>query len=204
MVERDPPHLLRGTTIPSAVEEVNLLTQEREQFLHDIKNNFVKTQVQMKTYADQSRRPVTLDVSDWVYLKLQPYRLKSLAKKRNEKLNLRFYGLYQIKKKISPVAFELDLPPKSKIHRVCHVSLLNKALAAIAKPQPLPPMLSLSQNTFTFRKNCPHQVFPAKVKAVRINPNGLAEVLIQWKDLPEFEATGINEGHQRAISFISP
>ena len=33
---RDPPHLLRGTTIPSAVEEVNQLTQERDQILHDI------------------------------------------------------------------------------------------------------------------------------------------------------------------------
>jgi hypothetical protein len=113
---RDPPHLLKGSTIPSAVEEVHVLTQERNQMLHELKSNIVKAQVQMKTYADQSRRPVTLSTGDWVYLKLQPYRLKSLAKKRNEKLSPRFYGPYQIIKQIGPMAFELDLPTESKIH----------------------------------------------------------------------------------------
>ena len=139
---RDPPHLLRGTIIPSAVEEVNQLTQERDQILHDLKDNLTKAQVQMKAYADRSRRAVTLFVGDWVYLKHQPYRLKSLAKKRNEKLSPRFYGPYQIKKQIGLVAFELDLPPASKIHPVFHASLLKKAVAATANPQPLPPMLS--------------------------------------------------------------
>lgn len=139
---RDPPHLLRGTTIPSAVEEVNQLTQERDQILHDLKDNLTKAQVQMKAYADRSRRAVTLSVGDWVYLKLQPYRLKSLAKKRNEKLSPRFYGPYQIKKQIGLVAFELDLPPARKIHPVFHASLLKKAVAATANPQPLPLMLS--------------------------------------------------------------
>lgn len=67
---RDPPHLLRGTTIPSVVEEVNQLTQERDQILHDLKDNLTKAQVQMKAYADRSRHAVTFSVGDWVYLKL--------------------------------------------------------------------------------------------------------------------------------------
>ena len=61
---RDPPHLLKGFTIPSVVEEVNVLTQERDQMLHELKTNIVKAQVQMKTYADQSRRPITLSTGD--------------------------------------------------------------------------------------------------------------------------------------------
>ncbi|KAI5444317.1 hypothetical protein KIW84_012811 [Lathyrus oleraceus] len=170
----------QGSTIPSVVEEVNVLTQERDQMLHELKSNLVKAQVQMKTYADQSRRPVTLSTGDWVYLKLQPYRLKSIAKKRNEKLSPRFYGPYQIIKQIGPVAFELDLPPESKIHPVFHVSLLKKALAPTSNQQPLPPMLS---------EDLELQVSPAAVSAVRNNANGSAEVLIQWQDLPEFEAT---------------
>lgn len=93
---RDPPHLLKGTTIPSLVEEVNVLTDERDQILHDLKQNLVKTQEQMKAYADKSRRSVNFTNGDWVYLKLQPYRLKSLAKKRNEKLSPRLNWLYQI------------------------------------------------------------------------------------------------------------
>lgn len=93
-VEIIPPHLLKRTTIPSVVEEVNMLTQERDQILHDLNDNLVKAQirmktaqVQLKTYADWSRQLVTLAVNDWVYLNLQPYRLKPLAKKRNEKLS---------------------------------------------------------------------------------------------------------------------
>lgn len=80
---RDPPHLLKGTTIPSLLEEVNELTQERDYMLHALKSNLVEAQAQMKASADQSRRPVTLSIGDWDYLKLQPYRLKSLAQKRN-------------------------------------------------------------------------------------------------------------------------
>ncbi|KAI5435142.1 hypothetical protein KIW84_021827 [Lathyrus oleraceus] len=127
-----------GSTIPSIVEEVNVLTQERDQMLHELKSNIVKAQVQMKTYKDQSRRPITLSTGDWVYLRLQPYRLKSLSKKRNKKLSPRFYGPYQIIKQIGSVEFKLDLPPERKIHPVFHVSLLKKVLAPTSNWQPLP------------------------------------------------------------------
>ena len=39
-------------------------------------------------------------VGDWVYLKIQPYRLKSLARKCNEKLSPRFYGPYKVLEKV--------------------------------------------------------------------------------------------------------
>ncbi|XP_073219669.1 uncharacterized protein [Cicer arietinum] len=156
------------------------MTQDRDQMLHDLKNNLVTAQNQMKKYVDKSMRPISLGVGDWVYLKLQPYILRSLAKKRNEKLSPCFYGPYQISKQIGAVAFELALPPESKIHTVFHVSLLKKAISSSAIPQPLPPMLS---------EELELQVTPAVVQDVRNTPSGIAEVLIQWKDLPDFEAT---------------
>lgn len=59
-----------------------------------------------------------MEVASWrlVYLKLQPhkYKLKSLAKKRNEKLSLRLCGPYKITKCICQVAYQLDLPLESK------------------------------------------------------------------------------------------
>lgn len=78
------------------------------------------------------------------------------------------------------MAFELDLPPERKIHPVFHVSLLNKALAPTSNRQPLPPMLY---------EDLELQVSPTAVSVVWNNANGSAEVLIQWQDLPEFEAT---------------
>lgn len=40
---------------------------------------------------------------------------------------------FQIIKKINPVAFQLDLPPNSKVHPVFHVSLLKSYY------EPIPP-----------------------------------------------------------------
>ncbi|KAJ1387433.1 Retrotransposable element Tf2 [Sesbania bispinosa] len=81
------------TLTPAVVEEVNRLTEERDVMLHDLKANLVKAQDQMRKYADKHRRDIHFEEGDWVYLKLQPYRLRSLAKKINEKLSPRFYGI---------------------------------------------------------------------------------------------------------------
>ncbi|KAJ1410955.1 Chromo-like domain superfamily [Sesbania bispinosa] len=176
-VQADPK--LKGTTIPSAVEEVNKLTEERDVMLHDLKANLVKAQDQMKRFADKHRRDIHFEEGDWVYLKLQPYRLRSLAKKVNEKLSPRFYGPYRVVKRVGQVAY-LQLPCESRIHPVFHVSLLKKAIGPNITPRPLPPMLS---------ENLELQVEPVGVLAARNNHSGTVEVLLQWKDLPAFEAT---------------
>lgn len=46
-------------------------------------------------------------------------------KPSHQKLSKRYYGLFQISKKINTVAFELNLPPGLKIHPVFHISLLK-------------------------------------------------------------------------------
>lgn len=90
------------------------MTQERDMLLHDLKSNLLKDQGQMNATADKSRRDVTYAVGDWVYLKLQPYRLRALAKKMNEKLRPGFYGPYQICKRVGQVAYQLELPAEAK------------------------------------------------------------------------------------------
>ena len=45
----------------------------------------------MKLFVDKYRREVPYELGDWVFLKLQPYRMKSLARKLNEKLNPQYY-----------------------------------------------------------------------------------------------------------------
>ena len=49
----------------------------------------------MKQQADKKRKDVEFQVDDWVYLKIQPYRLKSLARKVNEKSSPGFYRPYK-------------------------------------------------------------------------------------------------------------
>lgn len=77
-------------------------------------------------------------VGEMVYLKIQPYKLKSLAKRINQKISPRYYGPYEIEKKIGTVAYQLKLPPDSKVHPMFHASLLKKSVAPTVECQPLP------------------------------------------------------------------
>ena len=54
-----------------------------------------------------------VEVVDWVFVRLQPYKQLSLKQQGNDKLAPKFYGPYQIIRKISPTAYELKLPNKS-------------------------------------------------------------------------------------------
>ena len=83
----------------------------------------------------------SFEVGDFVYLRLQPYRQSSLKKKGAEKLQPRFYGPYKIIRKVEEVAYELELPPESKIHNVFHVSNLKKVVGQqIVTSSELPPL----------------------------------------------------------------
>ena len=63
-----------------------------------------------------------------VFFKLQPYKKITLKRSGVEKLKPRFYGPYKVIGKVGEVAYELELPPNSKIHNVFLVSCLKKVL----------------------------------------------------------------------------
>ena len=60
--------------------------------LDELQFNMAKAQQRMKYYADKKSQGVVFEVGDWVYLKMRPYRQKTLANRLNEKLGPRFYG----------------------------------------------------------------------------------------------------------------
>ena len=171
---QEPPLLIKGAEVPSKMEEVNRLSQDRDELLKELRENLLKAQDQMKKYADSHRRELTLQEGDWVFLKLQPYRMKSLAKKANEKLRPRFYEPYKVVQRIGEVAYKLELPDGSRIHPVFHVSLLKKAVKPTCIPQPLPAALD---------ENYELQVQPEKVMQSRTTERGAREVLIKWQEL---------------------
>lgn len=73
---RYPPLLLKGSTFPSKVEEVNSLAADRDVLLDDSGVICLKTQDQMRIYANNYRREVTFQAGVWVlpFLNLKPYK----------------------------------------------------------------------------------------------------------------------------------
>ena len=62
---------------------------------------------------------------DKVFLKVSPWK-KVLKFGRKGKLSPSFIGLYEITKRVGPVAYQLALPSElEKIHDVFHVSMLH-------------------------------------------------------------------------------
>ena len=58
-------------------------------------------------------------------MKLTLYRQISVKKHISQNLARRFFGHFQVIRQIGKVAYELQLPPDSKIHPVFHVSVLK-------------------------------------------------------------------------------
>ena len=96
----------------------------------------------MKSSVDAHRRAVQFEVGDFVYLKLRLYRLRSLARRPNEKLSPWYFGPYKVVQQIGLVVYKLELPSSTTIHPVFHVSQLKRALGSADLCQPLSPILA--------------------------------------------------------------
>ncbi|KAD6119716.1 hypothetical protein E3N88_10987 [Mikania micrantha] len=89
----------------------------------------IQARDRQKSYADNRRRPLEIQVDDLVMLKVSPWKGIFRFGKRG-KLSPRFVGPFKILERIGSVAYRHELPPElSNIHDVFHVSNLKKCLA---------------------------------------------------------------------------
>jgi hypothetical protein len=85
-------------------------------------------QSRQKSYVDHSRRELSFEVGDFVYLKVSLMRGLHRFKVQG-KLTPRFIRPFKILEKRGEVAYQLELPPQlSDVHDVFHVSQLKKCL----------------------------------------------------------------------------
>lgn len=169
---RDPPPLVSYVTGSTATSELDLQLSEWDALLAELKDNLLKVQQTMQVQAHKKSRDVSFEVGDLVFLKLQPYRHRSLARVVNEKLS-RYYGPFPVIACIRPVAYKLQFPAHAKLHPVFHVSRLKKAIGPAIQAQSLPPILA---------EDLTLQVEPEQLVDTRYSPTtGNLEVLIKWQ-----------------------
>ncbi|XP_018849027.1 uncharacterized protein LOC109012047 [Juglans regia] len=178
-----PPQLLSYIPGTSSKQTVDQTLQNRDQILKLLKENLESARNRMKIQADKHRTERKFEEGDLVYLRLQSYRQKSVIHRRNMKLSPRYYGPFQVEKKIGEVAYCLKLPESSRIHPTFHVSCLKKKVGDSVQPLvTLPPV----------DRNREVQPEPESVADRRMKKEGnrcITEILVKWKGLTEEENT---------------
>lgn len=127
-VYSQPPNwILSYESGATKVQIVDKELRSREFITKLIKENFQETQAKMKYFADK-KRGRELKIGSLVYLRLWPYKQMTVAMWRKLKIAPWYYGPFRVIRKVGQVAYELDLPPKTNIYLIFHISYLKKEL----------------------------------------------------------------------------
>jgi len=79
----------------------------------------------MELQANKKRRDCSFQPGDLVLLRLQPYRQQTVRHCVSQRLSKRHFGPFLVLHHIGSLAYELELPPSSRIHPVIHISQLR-------------------------------------------------------------------------------
>ena len=123
----------------------------------------------------------------WVFVCLQPYKQTLLKNSKKHKLAPKFYGPYQVQKRVGQVAYAIDMPNKGKIHDVFHVSCLKNNVGSATHIQIELPMLD-DEGKLVLELKCILEIKTRTLRSISLN-----EYLIKWRNLPYDEATWENE-----------
>uniref|UniRef100_A0A2N9IF31 Integrase catalytic domain-containing protein n=1 Tax=Fagus sylvatica TaxID=28930 RepID=A0A2N9IF31_FAGSY len=179
----EPPTVMDyipGTTKVAAVDDY---LHQQQGIIGLLKENLLSAKSRMKSQADKHRLERSFQVGEWVFLRLQPFRQKSVSRKHG-KLAARFYGPFQIVEKVGVVAYRLELPEEAQIHNVFHVSCLKPKLGQSVLPiAKLPPVDSMGHLS-------PEPSRILDQRTIKKRRHGSAtEVLVQWEGSTQEDAT---------------
>jgi hypothetical protein len=108
-----------------------------EKLVQIICENLKVAQSRQKHYADNRRRDLTFEVSDFMYLKVLPMRGLRHFKVKG-KLAPRYVRPFKVLDRRGEVTYQLELPPQlADVHDVFHVSQLKKCLRVPEEQLPI-------------------------------------------------------------------
>ncbi|KAM5344467.1 hypothetical protein ACJ41O_001495 [Fusarium nematophilum] len=154
-----------------------ILTSDQLKNLHEeMKTELEFVRNRMTTYANKKRiEGPTFSEGDMVY-----FATKNIQTKRqNKKLDYKYIGPYKIKRKIKDTNYELDLPPKVKLHPIVHISLLESAENTI--------QVKTNNEPDTQIDGPEEYIVEAILDMDKIDNKTM--YLVKWKDYPDSENT---------------
>ena len=110
--------------------------------------------------------------------------LASQASRPSKKLQARFIGPYRIKKVVSKVAYQLELPPTLRIHPTFHVSLLRK----YEDPESFPHRPKAPERPDAIVIDGQEEYEVESILDKRRHRRRI-EYLVKWKGFPDYDAT---------------
>ena len=125
-------------------------------------------------------------MGDLFFLKLQPYRQRSLFRRPSQKMAGKFYGPFPIQQRIGKGAYKLQLPPGSRIHPIFHVLLLKKKYGDFPVATTDLTVVDDS-NTLVIE---PEAILNRRW--VKKGSHSIEECLVKWKWLPKDDTTQEN------------
>jgi hypothetical protein len=136
-------------------------------------------------------KDVKFEEGDQVWLEA-----KNLPLKGTQKLMPKWYGPFTIEKQISPVAFQLTLPPSMKIHNVFHADLLLPYKETEEYGQPYmhpPPVIEEGEEDYEIN---------AILDARRFGRGQKLQYLMHWKGYPNLDNSWINHKDMNAKELL--
>jgi hypothetical protein len=185
------PNIPITNAIPNETKNVNAneAMERMKETLMKAKENLLAAQQRQKQYADKRRKEETYQLGEQVLL--------STANLNNEnrapKLLPRFIGPFTIKRVVSAVAYELELPQAyARIHPVFHVSKLRKwqedntQFPSSIRPnsinRPLPEINDSGEKQYEVER-----IIGKRIRKSR--GRNMVEYCVLWKGYPEWEKT---------------
>ena len=104
-----------------------------------------------------------------------------MERRNHHKLSPHYYGPYRVIERIGAVAYKLELPARSRIHPVFHISLFKKKMGEQGIVTDQPPQWEHHSKQK-----------PTEVLAIRVL-DGKEEFLVHWQGSTKEEATWENK-----------
>jgi hypothetical protein len=160
-------------TPPPAACKVPAATQLSTQMLEVVAEVRVALEAARQrqiAFANTHRSELNFEPGQHVWLSTK--NLKQKVRGNTSKLTPRYWGPFQIVKKVGPVAYQLDLPSSMKVHSVFHVSLLKQYQEGTRIGAPPPPVIYDDSVEYEVEAIMDHREPRSK--------RGLKQYLVHW------------------------